>query len=72
MAENKATLKEVVNNALRRGLGGEPPLRRRKRRFRVVARSFGFKPGVDTGKLNQLVDELELQEFAAKGRKRRR
>lgn len=50
-------MKSVVNEALRRGLGlserrvTPPP-------FEVRPHSFGFKPGVDLNRLNQLVDEL--------------
>jgi hypothetical protein len=53
-------LKAVVNDALKRGLGmarraAEAP------RFQVTPRAFGFKPGVDLDRLNQLVDELEAE-----------
>ena len=59
------TMKDVVNQALRTGLGigGKPP---RPRPFRVEAHSFGFRPGIDLDRLNQLVDELEVLEFARK------
>ena len=40
--------------------------------FRVVPHSFGFKAGIDVNKLNQLVDELEVQEFVAKQRRNRK
>lgn len=66
------TLKEVVNQALRRGLSIEP--KKTRKGFRVVAHSFGFRPGIDIHKLNQLADDLEMQTFAApagRGRKRR-
>lgn len=58
-------MKTVVNEALRRGLGlggGEvtpPP-------FEVQPHSFGFKPGVDLDRMNQLADELEAEEAARK------
>ncbi len=59
------SLKRVINEALRTGLGmtGKPD---KLPRFRVEAHAFGFKPGVDLDKLNQLVDELESAEAAAK------
>ena len=59
------SLKDVVNQALRAGLGigGKPT---RPRPFRVEAHSFGFKPGIDLDRLNQLVDELEVEEVARK------
>ena len=57
----KKSFKEIVNAALRRGLGLEeaapmPP-------FRVIPHSAAFLPGIDPGKLNQLVDELDAAEF---------
>jgi len=58
-------LKESVNEALRRGLalGGRPP---RAPRFRVEPHAFGFKPGIDLDRLNQLADELESEEASRK------
>lgn len=64
------SFKEIVNLTLRRGLAQEatraatPP--------NVVTRphAFGFKPGVDLDKLNQLVDELEAEAFASRGDQR--
>ena len=55
----------LVNEALRSslGLGARqeelPP-------FKVEPHSFGFKPGVDLNRLNQLVDELEAEEVVRK------
>jgi hypothetical protein len=62
------SFKEVVNATLRRGLEREAILPPRER---VVTRphAFGFKPGVDLDKLNQLVDELEAEEFAGRSRR---
>lgn len=67
------TFKQVVNDALRRGLsespeeeaeppddGGERPI------FRVKPICSGFAPGVDPLKLNQLNSELEDAEFLKK------
>jgi len=56
-------LKAVVNEALRLGLGiREKPMRPPP--FKVQAHAFGFKPGIDLDRLNQLVDELEAAETA--------
>jgi len=55
--------KEMVNRAVRAGLGLElnsPPHQAPK----TIPHSFGFKPGIDLDKLNQLADELEVEEFA--------
>ena len=56
------SLKAVVNDALRLGLGmqGKPP---RGSRYKVNPHPFAFKPGVDVDRLNQLVDELEADEL---------
>lgn len=56
-------VKAVVNEALRRGFGlptaDEPPPP-----FRVRPHSYGFKPGVDLDRINQLLDEIEAREAA--------
>jgi hypothetical protein len=58
-------MKAVVNEGLRAGLGlaGE---RREMPPFEVEPHSFGFRPGVDLDRLNQLADELEAEETAKK------
>ena len=57
------SFKAVANEAIRRGLStGEKPVGSRER-FRVQAAPRGFLPGVDPLKLNQLVDELEVDGF---------
>ena len=58
-------MKAVVNDALRRGLGSAGKVVRSKR-FEVRPHSFGFKPGIDLDRLNQLTDELESEETARK------
>jgi len=58
-------MKSVVNEALRSGLGLSEA-RTKPPRFEVRPHSFGFKPGVDRDRLNQLVDELEAEELARK------
>ena len=63
MRRTGKSMKAVVNDALRVGLGmrGEPP---RPRRFKVQPHAFAFKPGIALDRLNQLVDELEVDERA--------
>ncbi len=60
------SFKAIVNDALRRGLlrAGKPqsPLPR----FVVKPKACGFRSGVDVRKLNQLVDELETEDFQRK------
>ncbi|MEZ5276786.1 MAG: hypothetical protein R3F07_10440 [Opitutaceae bacterium] len=56
-ASGRRSFKEVVNERLRVGLGlvvEEPHTP-----YRVKPHASPFQPGVDSGKLNQLVDELE-------------
>jgi hypothetical protein len=48
--------KQVVNDALRRGLTTSG---RRLKAYRVRAHVARLQPGLDTGRLNALVDELE-------------
>lgn len=57
--------KKVVNAALRRGLAAES-LEQPMPRVRTRPHAFGFKPGVDLDKLNQLADELEAEAFRDK------
>lgn len=63
--EAGVSFKEVVNRTIRAGLG-ESARRRRGPAPRVIPHSFGFKPGVDLDKLNQLADELEVDAAAEK------
>jgi Arc/MetJ family transcription regulator len=46
--------KDIVNDALRKGLG-------RPQRFRVRPKACGFRAGIDIAKLNQLVDDVEIE-----------
>jgi len=55
--------KEVVNRTLRAGLGEEAKPRRRPAP-RTIPHAFGFRPGIDLDKLNQLVDEIEAETYA--------
>ena len=57
------SFKEMVNRAVRAGLGTEiePP---RGDVPKTIPHSFGFRPGLDLDKLNQLVDELEADAVA--------
>jgi hypothetical protein len=57
------SFKATVNEALRLGLGVGGH-RRKAARFVVEPHAFGFRPGVDVDRLNQLVDEMEAAEVA--------
>lgn len=56
----KRSQKQIINEALRRGLqgGSGGP---KAEAFEVKTFASPFRAGVDTGKLNQLVDELEIE-----------
>jgi hypothetical protein len=62
--------KQVVNDALRRGLA---PSGRRvaARRYRVRPHAARLLAGLDRGRLNALADELEERVFVEKLRRRR-
>ncbi len=51
MRRSGKTLKATVNEAPR---------------FEVEPHAFGFKPGIDLDRMNQLVDELEAEDVARK------
>lgn len=60
-----ASFKATLNDLIRRGLAAQTA-RPRLRRVRVEPAPTGLRPGVDPGRLNQLVDDLEADEFARK------
>jgi Ni,Fe-hydrogenase III large subunit len=70
LAENQETLKELVNQAMRNLLNA-PQEKRKEKRFRVEPHDFGFRPGIDLNKMNQLADELEDQQIIRKLRLRK-
>lgn len=60
----KATLDEV----LRRGLSAQERAAT-QRPFVVKPHAGGFRAGVDPAKLNQLLDQLDAEEFSRKARR---
>lgn len=56
--------KQVVNEALRRGLSPSPEEERPT--FRVKPICGGLRAGIDPLKLNQLNDELEIEDYLRK------
>jgi hypothetical protein len=61
-------LKSMLKEALRCGLlmAGKPV---RPPRFEVRPQAFGFKPGIDLDRMNQLADDLEVGEAARRLRR---
>ncbi len=64
MEQRKLTFKETVNQTLRKGL--KVPDKARKRKFKVKPFSLEFRPGIDPNRLNQLVDQLEIEDYLRK------
>lgn len=69
--KRRASFQTTLNDVVRKGLATQhdaPP----PSRFVVEPHSGGFRPGVDPGKLNQLVNQLEVEDFVDEaGRERR-
>ena len=61
----RTSFKETLNAVLRRGLTAQARVGARPERFVVSPHAGGFRPGVDPAKLNQLLDELEVDDFGA-------
>lgn len=61
--------KQVVNEAIRRGLSARPASR--LGRYRVRPHKTTLCPGIDHGSFNKLADELEDEAVVAKTRVRR-
>lgn len=61
-----ASFKQTLNAMLRRGLSVQAGTRRTEARFRVKPHAGGFRPGIDAAKLNQLLDQLDADDFARK------
>jgi len=60
---NRLSFKEALNTILRRGLGSQDSAAEELPPFIVKPAPTGFAPGVDPRRLNQLVDELDVDEF---------
>jgi len=63
----RTSFKVALNTLLRRGLAAQNAPSPR-RRFAVEPHSSRLQPGVDPGKLNQLVDRLEADDFVRETR----
>lgn len=60
-----ASFKETVNATLRRGLAAQERRAVRPPAFRVDPFNSPMRPGVDPLRLNQLLDQLDADAFAA-------
>jgi hypothetical protein len=64
----RQSFRQIANETLRRGLTAQQT-KVAPKRFRVVTFKSAFRPGVDPLRLNQLVDDLEVEGLAG-GRQR--
>lgn len=58
------TFKEIVNQALKRGLGIEKA--ELEKPFEVITFSSGFQPGIDPMKLQRFLDDEEAESYLSK------
>ena len=69
MRRRGKSLKAVVNEGLRKGLDAPDPGARPEPFVVEPFHLGGFRPGVDPNRLNQMVDELEVEEQVRKTRR---
>jgi hypothetical protein len=69
-ARQRKSIKQVVNEAIRRGLAPRGATRPAKR-YRVQPHRTGLQAGVDAESFNKLVDELEDESVVTKMRSAR-
>lgn len=60
------SFQQALNEVLRRGLTA-PARQDAQPRYTLEPHPSGFRPGIDQGKLNQLLDQREVEDFIAKG-----
>jgi len=68
--ETGSSFKAAINAVLRRGLTAQEPPASPRPPFAVRPHRGGFQPGIDHGKLNQLLDQLDVEDFAGESRDR--
>ena len=61
---SRRSVKAVTNEAIRRGLSGGAGAAQPA--FKVEPLPIRLRPGIDPGRFNQLVDELEVAEHVSK------
>ncbi len=68
MQQSGQSFKTTLNQAIRRGLA-DLVVASDELRFVVKAKNMGLRPGIDYSKINQLVDELEVEDHLEVTRK---
>jgi hypothetical protein len=64
----RLSFKAALNEVLRRGLSTQGGAPKRRKRFVVEPHAGGFRPGIDPNRLNQLIDELDADDFVLETR----
>jgi hypothetical protein len=62
------SFKQTLNDVVRRGLASQAQDPQRAR-FTVEPHRGGFLPGIDLGKMNQLADQLDVEDFIEESRR---
>jgi hypothetical protein len=60
------SFEQALNELIRLGLNS-PARQDAQPKFTVQPHPSGFRPGIDPGKLNQLFDQLEVEDFHREG-----
>jgi hypothetical protein len=66
----QSSFKATLNEVLRRGLAAQERAAS-SAPFVVEPHAGGFRPGIDPGKLNQLIDQLEAEDFSREANPKR-
>jgi hypothetical protein len=66
--KRKESFRKIVNETLRRGLSAQAPRVTPSTPFRADTFQSAFRPGVDPQRLNQLVDDLEVERESGRHR----
>ena len=65
----RVSFKETLNEVIRRGLSAQAGTEEPAERYVVEPHAGGFRPGVDPGKLNQFLDELDVADLDDESRR---
>ena len=68
-SSGKTSLKKLINEKLRIGFGITP--RKKSPKFIVKPHASDYYPGIDPMKFNQLLDDMEAEEFLKKSGQRK-
>lgn len=66
--KRRVSFRRIVEEVLRRGLSGQEPTRPSNPAYKVETFESPYRAGVDPQRLNQLVDDLEVERFGKTAR----